>query len=80
MSDELNLTSESVNPSSDATAEDEYEEISSDEVDRVVDALEELSETVESENIQAFLDEASNNILSLVYEEDDLDEIQDEAA
>ncbi|QDT38559.1 hypothetical protein [Stratiformator vulcanicus] len=49
---------------------DEYEEIQSDEVDRVVMALERLSETVESENIRAILEEASNEIYLLVYEEE----------
>jgi hypothetical protein len=49
----------------------EYEEICSDEVDRVVAALEELSATVSSETIQAFLEEASTNIYYLVYEDDE---------
>jgi hypothetical protein len=78
MSDELNLNPE-LNLTSDADGE-EYEEISSEEVDRVVEALEQLMETVESENIQAYLEEASANILALVYDEEDLDEIHDEAA
>ena len=78
MSDELNLNPE-LNLTTDADTE-EYEEISSEEVDRVDEALEQLMETVESENIQAFLEEASANILALVYDEEDLDEIQDEAA
>jgi hypothetical protein len=78
MSDELNLNPE-LNLTTDADGE-EYEEISSEEVDRVVEELEQLMETVQSENIQAFLEEASANILALVYDEDELDEIQDEAA
>lgn len=79
MSDELNQNLE-LNLTGDSSVDEEYEEISSDEVDRVVEALEQLMATVESENIQAFLEEASSNILSLVYDEEDLDEIQDEAA
>ncbi|MEX0704286.1 MAG: hypothetical protein WD069_19455 [Planctomycetales bacterium] len=50
---------------------DEYEEISSDEVDRVVDALESLYDTVASENIQACLDEAINAIYYLVYDDEE---------
>lgn len=78
MSDELNLNPE-LNLTTDSDGE-EYEEISSEEVDRVVEALEQLMETVESENIQAYLEEASASILALVYDEEDLDEIHDEAA
>lgn len=51
---------------------DEYEVISSEEVDRVVEALEDLTETVESDNIRTYLDEAVNNIFYLVYDEGDL--------
>ena len=80
MSDELNVNPESLNLAAESASEDDYEEISSDEVDRVAEALERLMESVQSENIQAFLEEASNHILALVYDEDDLDEIQDEAA
>ncbi len=49
----------------------EYEEISSDEVDRVVAALEQLSETVASESIKALLEECSNNVYYLVYEDEE---------
>lgn len=80
MSDDLNSDTDSLNLAADSAADGDYEEISSDEVDRVAESLEQLIETVESENIQAFLEEASNHILSLVYDEEDLDEIQDEAA
>ena len=51
------------------TIEDEFEEITSDEVDRVVDALESLMETVSSENIRTYLEEASENIYQLIYDE-----------
>lgn len=49
----------------------EYEEITSDEVDRVVAALEELSSTVTSETIRSFLQEASHNIYYLLYEDEE---------
>ena len=54
----------------------EYEEIAYEEVDRVCAALEELRDTVESQNIQAYLDDAINNIYGLVYEEGAEDEEQ----
>jgi len=57
-----------------ADDEDEYEEITSDEVDRVVSALEDLAESCESMNIRAYLDEAAANIYCLVYDEEDLEE------
>lgn len=56
----------------------EFEEISSDEVDRVVDALEGLMESVASENIKAFLEEALTNVYFLVY--DIVDDESQEAA
>ena len=46
----------------------EYEEISSTEVDRVIQALETLIQGVSSENIRAYLDEAADNIYSLIYD------------
>jgi N-dimethylarginine dimethylaminohydrolase len=49
----------------------EYEEITSDEVDRVVEQLERLMETVQSENIKSYLEDAISNIFFLVYEDDD---------
>ncbi len=49
----------------------EYEEISYEEVDRVCASLEELRDTVESLNVQAYLDEAINSIYELVYDEAD---------
>lgn len=51
--------------------EDEFEEITSDEVDRVVEQLEGLIESVSSENIRYFLEEATNSIYSLIYDEAD---------
>jgi DNA-binding transcriptional regulator GbsR (MarR family) len=49
---------------------DDYEEISSVEVDRVVQALEELMQSITSENIRAYLDEAADNVYSLIYDVD----------
>ena len=71
MSDELQI---------EASGDDEiqeFEEITSEEVDRVVGLLEELTKTVESENIRTYLEEAVNNIYYLVY--DDEEEAEDEA-
>lgn len=79
MSDEK-IHNPDLNVTAGSTDSEEYEEISSDEVDRVVESLEQLIATVESENIQAYLEEASAQILALVYDDDELDEIQDEAA
>ncbi|MFO0977186.1 MAG: hypothetical protein U0996_12360 [Planctomycetaceae bacterium] len=53
------------------TETEEYEEISSEEVDRVVDALDRLIESVQSENIKHYLEEAASNIYYLVYEEEE---------
>ncbi|MGC1276204.1 MAG: hypothetical protein WBC44_21075 [Planctomycetaceae bacterium] len=50
---------------------DEYEEITSDEVDRIVDALENLCATVDSENIRLILENASNDVWYLVYDDED---------
>ena len=52
---------------------EEYEEISSEEVDRVVGLLEELMGMVQSQNIRDYLEEASANIYYLVYDEEDGD-------
>lgn len=53
---------------------EEFEEITSDEVDRVVEALENLAATVESENVRLILENASNDIWYLVYNDEDLAE------
>lgn len=50
---------------------EEFEEITSDEVDRVVEAIEKLTATIESENIRVILENASNDIWFLVYDEED---------
>ncbi|MEX0717932.1 MAG: hypothetical protein WD066_15160 [Planctomycetaceae bacterium] len=69
-----------IEPAFDSNLSDEYEEISSDEVDRVVAALEALHDTVASENIQAALEEAINAIYFLVYDDDEDEEQSAEAA
>ena len=53
------------------THSEEYEEISSEEVDRVVEALDRLIEGVQSENIKHYLEEAASKIYYLVYEEEE---------
>lgn len=60
---------ESALPADDASEVD-YEEISSDEVDMIVSALESLIDSTTSENIRAYLDEAAENIYRLVYEDE----------
>lgn len=48
----------------------EYEEISSEEVDRVVAALELLGESVASSTIKSMLEGVASEIYYLVYEDD----------
>ena len=50
---------------------EEFEEITSDEVDRVVEALETLAESVASENIRTILESATNDVWYLVYDDED---------
>jgi hypothetical protein len=45
----------------------DYEEITSDEVDRVIEALETLMSQTSSENIRCYLEEAADQIFDLVY-------------
>lgn len=63
-------------------AEDDYEIITSEEVDSVLDALEQLIASTASENIRSYLEEAADNIFSLVYSEEEhaLEAEHDEAA
>jgi hypothetical protein len=63
-----------------AGEEEEFEEITSDEVDRVVEQLEALIESVSSENIRFYLEEATNNIYGLIYDETDAEEDLADAA
>ena len=58
----------------------EYEEITSDEVDSVVEKLEELAECVSSQNIKAYLDLACQQIYCLVYEDEEEEEEVEEVA
>lgn len=62
----------------DSASDGEYEEISSDEVDNIVEKLESLIDTVDSENIKNILEEAAASIYSLVYDEED-DDLADAA-
>lgn len=55
----------------DDVSEHEYEEICSEEVDRVVAALELLSESVASETIKSMLDGCASEIYYLVYEDEE---------
>ncbi len=49
---------------------DEYEEITSEDVDRVIAGLEALMSQAKSENIRAYLEEAADQIFELVYGDD----------
>lgn len=60
--------------------EEQFEEITSEEVDRVVAELETLIESTSSENICSFLEEAMNEIYYLVYEEEVDEAADDETA
>ena len=78
MSDELNHDPELETAADPASDDDEYEEITSDEVDRIVESLERLINSTESVNIQTYLEEALNNIFYLVYDQEhDVDEDED---
>ncbi|MEY3457647.1 MAG: hypothetical protein RL215_804 [Planctomycetota bacterium] len=61
---------------------DEYEEISSEEVDRVVEALDRLIEGAQSENVKHILEEAASSVYYLVYEDEgeDGEEVLEQAA
>lgn len=58
----------------DQQGDEDYEEITSEEVDRVMTALDVLLATVESENIQAILEDAIDSIYYLVYEDEGEDD------
>ena len=68
--DEYNEDTEFESHLGDSDAEYEDEEISTDEVDRVLESLTNLLEGVESATVHEHLEEAYNQIFSLVYEED----------
>ncbi|MBX3442445.1 MAG: hypothetical protein KF774_08555 [Planctomyces sp.] len=63
----------------DEQAGDGYEEITSEEVDRVVEQLETLISQTESENIRSCLEEAADRIFALVYG-DDADVVSEDAS
>ena len=80
MSDDLEFESDELEMEPMEGDADDYEEISSEEVDRVVEALETLMATVESENIRWYLEDALENVYHLVYDDDEEDDLQSEAA
>jgi hypothetical protein len=57
---------------------DEYEEITSEDVDRVIAGLEALMSQTKSKNIRAYLEEAADQIFELVYG-DDAEVVEDES-
>ena len=77
MSNAKNENSEILNAQYRLAATDEFEEINSEEVDRVVEALDRLIAGVQSENIKHYLEEAASNIYYLVYE-DEADQANDD--
>ena len=62
------------------TPDDEYEVITSEEVDRVLDALDQLIASAQSENVRSCLEEAADNIYALVYGDESDAVEEDEAA
>jgi len=55
-----------------AEYEEIEEEIGSDEVDRVLESLTAIMESVQSETIHECLEETYNQIFALIYEEEDV--------
>lgn len=61
--------------------DEDYEVITSEDVDAVLEQLDQLSAATQSENIRAILEEAADSIYSLVYDDsEELEEDQQEAA
>ena len=60
--------------------EEEYEEISIDEVDRVIAALDQLIQSVESETIKSYLETTAEELSYLVDDDEDQEEPGDAAA
>ena len=73
LENEFDFEDEELDSEEESASEEEFEEITSDEVDRVIETLEDLAETVESENIRAHLENAVNEIFYLVYDDEDLE-------
>jgi len=57
--------------------EEDYEVITSDEVDHVLSVLDELIQSAGSENVRSTLEEAAEAIFALVYTEDDAIDLTD---
>lgn len=53
-----------------------YEIINSQEVDKVVAAMEELMATIQSENIRQILDEAAYEVYNLIYSESSFEDAE----
>ena len=70
MSEELQVDPE-ITGEAEATEEGEFEEITSEEVDRVVGILEELIETVQSENVKSHLEDAMDSVYYLIYDDEE---------
>ncbi len=66
--DEEIFEREEIDPADDEDGQ--FEVITSDEVDRILAELERLIDSTDSENIQVFLEDAHQNIYSLIYDED----------
>lgn len=77
MSDELKFHTDN-DPEAECGGE-EYEEITSEEVDRIVAALDDLMESTDSQNIRAILEEAATSVYCLVYDAEDDEDIADAA-
>ena len=60
-------------------ADEGYEVITSEEVDQVVEALDKLMNSIQSENIKVLLEDVSYSIYHLVYEDEDEDEDEDDS-
>jgi hypothetical protein len=60
--------------------DDDYEVITSEEVDRVLDALDQLIASTQSENVRSCLEEAADNIYALIYGEESESGEEEEAA
>ncbi len=78
--DDFNEDTEFESHLTDSDVEYEEEEISTDEVDRVLESLTTLLESVESATVHEHLEEAYNQIFSLVYEEEGAGETELEEA
>ena len=77
LENEFDFDEEELDSEEKSDSEEEFEEITSDEVDRVIETLEDLVENVESENIKAHLENAVNEIFYLVYNDKDLEKDDD---